>query len=115
MLENAAYAWVSVVARIRPKPRANRTRLAARAVDAIYRYIHPTTGGPDFQGWPFGRELFAGEIYSLLQTVDGLDFIEEVVLHQVDPRTRDFGPPLTRIAPPNAGLLCSYEHRVRVE
>src|SRR5262249_31185051 len=83
VLENAAYTWVSVVARVRPKPRANRTRLAVRAVEAIYRYIHPTTGGPDFLGWPFGRELFAGEIYSLLQTVDGVDFIEEVVLHQV--------------------------------
>jgi predicted phage baseplate assembly protein len=115
VLENAAYLWVSVVARVRPRPRANRARLGARAAEAIYRYIHPTTGGPDFAGWPFGRELFAGEIYSLLQAIDGVDFVEEVVLHQVEPQTRQFGPPLTRIAPPEAGLLCSYEHRVRVE
>jgi predicted phage baseplate assembly protein len=115
VLENASYTWVSAVARVRPKPRANRARLASRAAAAIYRYIHPTTGGPDFLGWPFGRELFAGEIYSILQAVEGVDFVEEVVLQQVEPLTRQFGPPLTRIQPPNQGLLCSYEHRVRVE
>ncbi|HEX8969427.1 MAG TPA: putative baseplate assembly protein, partial [Chloroflexota bacterium] len=115
VLENAAYTWVSAVARVRPRPRANRARLATRAAEAIYRYVHPTTGGPDSTGWPFGRELFAGEIYSILQNVDGVDFVEEVFLHQVEPGTRQFGPPLTRIAPANVGLLCSYEHRVRVE
>jgi predicted phage baseplate assembly protein len=115
VLENAAYTWVSAIARVRPKPRANRARLTARAAEAIYRYIHPTTGGPDYLGWPFGRELFSGEIYSILQAIDGVDFVEEVVVHQVDPTTRQFGPPLTRIAPLNNGLLCSYEHRVRVE
>ena len=115
VLENAAYTWVSAIARVRPKPRANRARLTARAAEAIYRYIHPTTGGPDYLGWPFGRELFTGEIYSILQAIDGVDFVEEVVVHQVDPTTRQLGPPLTRIAPLNNGLLCSYEHRVRVE
>lgn len=115
VLENASYTWISVIARVRPQPRSNRARLTTRAAEAIYRYIHPTTGGPDLVGWPFGRELFAGEIYSILQGIDGVDFVEEVLLHQVDPLTRQFGPPLTRIVPANNGLLCSYEHRVRVE
>jgi len=44
-----------------------------------------------------------------------VDFVEEVTLHSVDPATRDFGPPSNRLAPAAAGLLASYEHRVRVE
>ena len=85
------------------------------ALDALYRFVHPTIGGAHGEGWAFGRELFAGEIYSVLQTVDGLDFVEEVTLHRVDPATRGFGPAAQRIAPEPNGLLVSYEHRVRVE
>jgi predicted phage baseplate assembly protein len=115
VLEGATYTWVSAIVRVRARPRASRTRISTRAAEAIYRFIHPTSGGPDYLGWPFGRELFAGEIYSILQSIDGVDFVEEVVLHQVEPATREFGPPLSRIAPVSGGLLCSYEHRVRVD
>jgi len=115
VLEGATYTWVSAIVRVRARPRASRTRISTRAAEAIYRFIHPTSGGPDYLGWPFGRELFAGEIYSILQSIDGVDFVEEVVLHQVEPATREFGQPLSRIAPVSSGLLCSYEHRVRVD
>ena len=115
ILEGAAYTWVSAIVRVRARPRASRQRIGARAAAAIYRYIHPTRGGPDYQGWPFGRELFAGEIYSILQAIDGVDFVEEVVLHEVEPGTPQFGPPLSRVAPAQGGLLCSFEHRVRVD
>lgn len=115
ILEGAAYTWVSAIVRVRARPRASRQRIGARAAQAIYRYVHPTRGGPDYQGWPFGRELFAGEIYSILQAIDGVDFVEEVVLHEVEPGTPQFGPPLSRVAPAQGGLLCSFEHRVRVD
>jgi len=115
LLEDASFTWVSAIVRLRARPRTSRARLTTRAAEAIYRYIHPTSGGPDYLGWPFGRELFAGEIYSILQGIDGVDFVEEVVLHLVEPTTRQFGPPSSRVAPANGGLLCSYEHRVRVD
>jgi predicted phage baseplate assembly protein len=115
LLEVPTYTWVSVLARVRPKPRASKARVAQRATEAMYRFIHPTVGGPDFLGWPFGRELFAGEIYSLIQSIDGVDLVEEVTLHRVDPATREFGPPLPRVAPAANGLFCSHEHRVRVD
>jgi predicted phage baseplate assembly protein len=115
LLESPAYTWISVLARVRPRPRVSRARVIAAATDALYRFVHPTTGGPDSRGWPFGRELFAGEIYSLLQVIDGVDIVEEVTLHQVDPLTRGFSLPVVRLAPADNGLLCSFEHRVRTE
>ena len=115
VLEHPTYTWVSVIARVRPRRRVNRARLERDTTEALYRFVHPTTGGADGGGWEFGRELFAGEIYSLLQNVDGVDFVQEVTLHAVDPATRDFGPPSSHLAPAAGGLLASYEHRVRVE
>jgi predicted phage baseplate assembly protein len=115
LLEHPSYTWVSILARVRPRRRANRARIERETTAALYRFVHPTTGGTDGEGWPFGRELFAGEVYSLLQGIDGVDFVEEVTLHTVNPTTRDFGPPSTRLAPVADGLLASYEHRVRVE
>jgi len=112
LLESPAFTWVGVLARVRVEPRASRGRVAAEATEALYRFIHPTAGGPDHLGWPFGRELFAGELYSLLQSIDGVDIVEEVMLHQVDPQARQFGPALGRVAPADNGLLCLFEHRV---
>jgi hypothetical protein len=117
ILESATYTWVSVVAVVRARPRANKARVSTRSAEAIYRYIHPTSGGPDYAGWPFGREHFAGEVYSILQAVEGIDFVEQVDLHLVDPSAAKPvpGEKLNRIAPANGGLLCSYQHRVTVE
>ena len=38
--------------------------------------------GPDWQGWPFGRDLFVSEVYSLVQQVPGVKHILEVQLGQ---------------------------------
>jgi len=115
VLDTPTYTWVSVLVRVRPKPRANRARVIKQATDSIYRFIHPTFGGPDLVGWPFGRELFAGEIYSLVQAIDGVDFVEDVTLQQVDIATLNFGDAQVRLTPEGNGLFCSHEHRVRVD
>ena len=47
--------------------RVNPTRLQEDALRALYEYFHPITGGPDGTGWPFGRPVNVGEIYSVLQ------------------------------------------------
>jgi hypothetical protein len=114
-LEAPTYTWVSIIARVRARPRTNKARLAERATRALYAFVHPTGGGADGQGWPFGRELVQGEVFSLLQAVEGVDFVEEVALHQVNPASREFSAPATRLAPMDNGLICSYEHRVLVD
>jgi hypothetical protein len=111
-IERPVYIHVAVVARLRVHARANRNRVADEGLAALYRYIHPTTGGPDGSGWPFERPLFVAEVYSLLQGIEGVDTVEDAVLYQVDPRTGERGRPLSRITPGTEGLLCSAEHRI---
>ena len=37
------------------------------ALEALYALFHPTTGGPDGNGWPFGRPVVAGEVFAILR------------------------------------------------
>jgi predicted phage baseplate assembly protein len=115
VLEAPVYTWVSVVARLRASPLVDRDRLTERVNEAVYHYLHPSAGGPGGVGWPFGRELFVSEIYSLLQRTPGVDVVEEAAIYQVDPVTRTFSQPTNRIVPHGDGLICSYEHRIQVQ
>ena len=114
VLEAPAYTWVSVVARVRATPLVDQERLGVRVGEALYQYLHPCAGGPEGNGWAFGRELYVSEVYSLLQRTPGVDIVEEAAMYQVDPVTRTFGQPGNRIAPGEDGLICLYEHRVQV-
>jgi hypothetical protein len=111
-IERPVYIQVAVNARLRARARANRARVTELALEALYRYIHPTTGGPDGTGWPFERPLFVAEVYSLLQGIDGVDTVEDAALYQVS-QSGDRGRPLNRITPGSDGILCSAEHRVQ--
>jgi predicted phage baseplate assembly protein len=115
LLESPPYAWVTVTARLRARPGVDRGLLAERAAEALYRYLHPATGGPDGRGWPFGRELFTSEVYTLLLRLEGVDVVEDATLYPADPSAHTFGQAATRIWPGPDGLICSYEHRVEVE
>jgi hypothetical protein len=89
--------------------------LRARAVDALNGYLDPIRGGPDGDGWPFGRPVQAGEIFAVLQRVRGVDLVEDVRLFRADPRTgeRGGGAEQRLDLGPN-GLVFSYGHQVRV-
>lgn len=115
VLGTPVYTWVSVAARVRAIPTYDRGLVSLRAQQALNRYIHPVLGGPDGSGWPFGRELFLGEVYSILQSVEGIQVIEEVTLYHVDPNSAASGPPTTRISPGPGGILVSHEHRITVQ
>jgi hypothetical protein len=115
VLSTPVYTWVSVAARLRARPNADRGLVTLRAREALNRYVHPVVGGPDGQGWPFGRELYLGEVYSLLQQVEGIDVIEEVHLYHIDPSNGASGQPVNRLSPGTDGLLCSYDHRISVQ
>jgi predicted phage baseplate assembly protein len=115
VLEAPRYTWVGVEARVRARSGADRARVERQCADALYEYLHPAVGGPDRTGWPFGRELFAGELYSQLQQVSGVDVVEQVVLHTVDPVSGQKGGPQTEILLEPDGLLCSWNHEIRVQ
>ena len=52
------------------------TLAAARA--ALAAFLDPLNGGPAASGWPFGRAVTAGEIYTVLDRVALVDYVEDV-------------------------------------
>ena len=114
-VEPPVYRGVTVVAKLRPRASANPTRLQADALDALYRYFHPISGGPDRTGWPFGRPVHVGEVYSVLQGLRGTELVEDARLFGADPITGQRGQAVQRLVIEPHALVFSYEHQVMVE
>jgi predicted phage baseplate assembly protein len=57
---------------------------AGPVLDAVRRrlaeFLHPLSGGPDGEGWPFGRDAFVSDFAAVLESVDGVDHVETLTL-----------------------------------
>lgn len=115
VVEPPLYRGVTVVARIRARPRVVAARLLEEGLEALYSYFNPITGGPDRDGWPFGRPVHVGEVYGVLQALRGTELVEDVRLFGADPITGQRSSALQRLEVEPHALVFSYEHQVRVE
>ncbi|MCW5854106.1 MAG: hypothetical protein KIT87_28825, partial [Anaerolineae bacterium] len=117
------YIWVSVYVKAHPLPRADRTRVQERVKAALYTFLHPVYGGPDGRGWPFGQSLRVDTVYALLRSVEGVNYVSEVQLYQVDmsdrvnPRrfqSNDRSGAASEVSVPPNGVVISYVHDVAI-
>jgi predicted phage baseplate assembly protein len=114
-VEPPSYRGVTVVARVVARPKADVARIKEEALSALYGYLNPISGGPDGDGWPFGRPVQAGEVYGLLQRIRGVDMVEDARLFGANPVTGERGKETQKLELDPYSLLFSYEHQVRVE
>lgn len=115
VVEPPTYQGITIVARLRARKRTAPERLQAAALEALYQYFHPIAGGPDGNGWPFGRPIHAGEVYAVLQRLPGTEFVEEARLFPADPITGRRGEAVQRLEIDRNALVFSYGHQVLVE
>lgn len=115
IVEPPVYRGVTVVAKLRARGRQNPNRLQEEAVRALYRYFDPIVGGPEGTGWPFGRPVNVGEVYSVLQGLRGTEMVEDARLFGADPVTGQRGQQTSRLEVEPHALVFSYEHQVLVE
>jgi predicted phage baseplate assembly protein len=113
-VEPPGYRGVTVEAAVRAAPGANPNRLKADAERALYAYLHPITGGPDGAGWPFGRPVTIGEIYSVLQRVPGAEVVESVNLFGTNAETGESREATQRLELKSNVLVFSVGHAVTV-
>ena len=76
------------------------------AARALFAYFHPTVGGPDGRGWPFGRPIHAGDAYAVLAALPQTIDVVELTL------TDQAGFATTRIAPLPYGLPALQEANI---
>lgn len=115
VVEPPRYQGITVVARLRARPRVSPAGLREEALAALHRHFSPLTGGPDGDGWPFGRPVHVGEVYAVLQGVPGCELVEEARLFAADPITGKRGEAAQRIELDPSALVFSYGPQVRVE
>ena len=114
-VEPPRYLGVTVVGRLVARPRNSVARIQTEALDALYAYLNPLTGGPDRNGWPFGRSVHAGEVFAVLQNIRGVEVVEDVRIFGANPLTGERGVQTARLDLPAAGLIFSFQHLIRVE
>ncbi len=115
IVEPPVYRGITIVARLRARPRIAPARLQEAALRALNAYFDPIAGGPDGTGWPFGRPVQVGEVYSVLQRVRGTEIVEDVRLFGADPITGQRGQATQRLDLEPHALVFSYEHQLMVE
>ncbi|MCU1693848.1 MAG: Baseplate family protein [Frankiales bacterium] len=113
LVEPPSYQGVTVVARITAREGVRAEDLRADAVEALYGYLDPLSGGPDRAGWPFGRPVQSGEVHAVLQQLPGTDVVDDVRLFAANPLTGERGEPVQRIDLDRQALVFSFGHQVR--
>jgi len=113
-VEPPGYRGVTVEATVKSASGANPNRLKADAERALYEYLHPITGGPDGKGWPFGRPVTIGEIYSVLQRVPGAEVVDSVNLFGTNAETGEGREATPRLELKANVLVFSVGHAVTV-
>lgn len=69
----------------------------AAAGRALSRYFHPTAGGPDGRGWPWGRRVHASDVLTALEEVPEIRAVLDAEV------TTDRGGPVVEV--PDNGLV----------
>ena len=104
------YVRISVKCRVRLMKRSSPTEAAKRVRTALEDFLNPLKGGPDGNGWPFGRSVFPSEIYQIIDKVEGVDYATGVSL-SAEGQYQKAGD---IIKLPQIALVYSGDHEVEV-
>jgi len=109
-----AYQWVETEVRLRVSQHYDFERVRQAVEAKLYTFLNPLVGGPDGNGWPFGRDLFVSDLIAVLLTVPGVDFIRSVKLFPIDYEDRQFmrGAETQQVAIASHGVVVSYQHNI---
>ncbi|MEM5775242.1 MAG: baseplate J/gp47 family protein, partial [Anaerolineaceae bacterium] len=108
-----AYQWVSIKVQLREKPGARRSDVERDALARLYRYLNPVVGGNDGNGWPFGRDLFASDVYQALQGIQDVQFIRALEMRAAKPATGEpAGEPMETLELVAHGVIASGKHQI---
>lgn len=142
------YLGIKVTANIVPSEHQRPEVVRTRVLQALRSFISPLAIGSfdqeeedllgaEWKGWPFGRDLYVSEIYSIIQRVPGVrhvvdiqlgrrpvipsrESIAQATLEEPEVETTvERGPELTSvddrmIRVPADALLCSLDHEVEL-
>jgi predicted phage baseplate assembly protein len=78
---------VTVVVNLQAEPQAGLQRVEEEVLQALYTYLNPLVGGSATgpgAGWPFGRLLNQGELFQIVHSVDGVQFVKVLRVYETN-------------------------------
>ncbi|MBK8902420.1 MAG: baseplate protein J [Anaerolineaceae bacterium] len=75
-----SYKSVSIEADLHLRADAPPGAVLAAAWQQLQAYFDPRQGGANGTGWPFGRSVYASEVYAVLRRIDLINYVEGVQL-----------------------------------
>jgi WD40 repeat protein len=67
--------WISATV-VRYGTAVHPNTIQKKIAETLRTFFHPHLGGPQQQGWPMGRAIYASEIFQLIEGIDGVDHVE---------------------------------------
>jgi predicted phage baseplate assembly protein len=141
-IKEPGYIGVKVYAEIVPSEYSRPELVKARTVEALQTFLCPLPiakdpekqddiMGDDWQGWPFGRDLYVAELFSLLQRLPGVKHVLDVQIStrtviprkELPPEEGEEQPASRRrlsqvdekvVRVPANTLLCSLDHEIKL-
>jgi hypothetical protein len=107
-----AYSWVAARVRLRAAPGADQVVVERDILSRLYKYLNPLTGWTDGKGWPFGRDLFASDVYQCLQGTPDVQFIRGLEIFQTQAGESPAGNPVDSVELLAHGVIASGNHEV---
>jgi predicted phage baseplate assembly protein len=86
---------ISVVVNLQAQANAGIQRVEEEVLQALYTYLNPLVGGSAAgpgSGWPFGRLLNQGELYQIVHSVDGVEFVKILRVYETNIQTKEQSP-----------------------
>jgi predicted phage baseplate assembly protein len=103
------YREVAVRAKVQAYPRLTPADIRQKITAALNRFFHPLHGGPDKQGWPFGRDVYRSEVLQVVDETEGVDHVLslELLIDGGEPQCGNvcLGP---------TGLVAVGQHQIEV-
>lgn len=84
---------------------SQKDKVKKMAEDTLKEFYDPRIGGDQGQGWPFGRDAYVSEVYQLLDTIPGVDYVTRTI----DSQTHQ---PVDELVAPADRLLWNAEHNL---
>ena len=98
------YLPIGVEAVVVPVNPQDAALVLERVRQALVQFLNPLSGGPDGQGWTFGRSVYLSDVAATLERVVGVDYISQLnLLREGTPQPEEVVIPADRIVV--AGVL----------
>lgn len=111
-IREPAYHWIAVKVKLRASPGIDQAVVKAEVLSRLHRFLNPLIGGPKGDGWPFGRHLFASDVYQCLQGIPNVQFVRSIEMFLAKAGGEAQGSPLETLEVLAHGVVASGVHSV---